>query len=295
VAVYHSFDVLNGRTVWIIVKGNDYFERRIVDDTTDLPVQRGAIEGDVGASFEASLATHLIFFHWCEQNWRWFIRDIEERIRKALVKAKTLPVDSEPHFAPAPQKTVIEAVTPASFGGSYVRAAGTSASSEKYGIFERVKSLRRPPSATFDLAQVPTWQSAQSRFPNTKQVPEGMLVLNMFNYKELQTLSRLAEQLEEVTLVVQLDIGVLQDVDAYYQRLTRSDDIGDNVKRNLDKSVSRFSSRVQEIIRSLETRQAQLVSLRKRLDEGKALVGGPKTGCRPTCYSAFRLLTCLSV
>jgi hypothetical protein len=55
-----------------------------MEDSIDLPVQQGATGADVGASFEASLATHLIFFHWCEENWRWYVRDMEERVRNTL-------------------------------------------------------------------------------------------------------------------------------------------------------------------------------------------------------------------
>jgi hypothetical protein len=59
-------------------------QRIIMEDSIDLPVQQGATGADVGASFEASLATHLIFFHWCEENWRWYVRDMEERVRNTL-------------------------------------------------------------------------------------------------------------------------------------------------------------------------------------------------------------------
>lgn len=110
-----------------------------------------------------------------------------------------------------------------------------------------------------------------------------MLVLNMFNYKELQTLSKLVERLEEVILIIQLDVGVLKDVQQYYLSLARSDEIGDNLKRSIEKSVSTFLVRLRHIIRSLETRHSQLVSLRKRLDEGKTLVG--ENILKPTALS----------
>ena len=105
VAAYHSFDVETGRSVWITVKGNDLLQRRIMEDTVDLPVHQGAMGLDVGAAFDASLVTHLVYFRWCEENWRWYIRDMEQRIRSSLIRAKTVPVDSEPRFTTVSHNT----------------------------------------------------------------------------------------------------------------------------------------------------------------------------------------------
>jgi hypothetical protein len=103
-------------------------------------------------------------------------------------------------------------------------------------------------------------------------VPEGILVLNMFNYKELQRLSILSERLEEAALVIQLNITALRDASDYYQRLIHHDGLNPGMQAHIEASVSGFLSKLQQIIRSLETRHAQLVSLRNRLENGKALV-----------------------
>ncbi len=92
-AAYHAFDVETGRSVWVTIKGDGLLQKRIMEDSAELPVHRGAIGPDVGAAFDASLATHLIFFDWCEGDWRWFVRHMDERVRTLLVDAKTLPID----------------------------------------------------------------------------------------------------------------------------------------------------------------------------------------------------------
>ena len=255
VAAFHAFDVVNGRSLWITIKGNDILQKRIMEDSVELPIHKGAMESDVGASFAASLATHLIFFRWCEQNWRWFVRDMEDPIRSSLVQAKTMPIESEPRFTPIRRKT--ETGFSASSGGSDLRFPRVSRFRGSL-----LQSLRGPRATTFDLAST-----------GTRREPEGMLVLNMFSYKDLQKLSTLAERLEEATLVIQLNVGVLRDVYEYYQDAVQPGNIADEeVRCRMAKETQAFLRRLQQIVKSMETGHTQLVSLRKRLDSGKSLV-----------------------
>jgi hypothetical protein len=269
VAAYHSFDVENGRSVWITIKGNDLLQKRIMEDSIDLPFHQGAMGPDVGASFEASLATHLIFFRWCEQNWRWYIRDMEDRIRHSLVRAKTVPVDSEQRFTRLPSKT--DMGVPVASRRRDIDMAGSPPVLEKKGILETIKEIRWPRANPFDRAQVPGGRQ-EPPLSSARRVPEGIHVLNMFNYKDLQKLSILAERLEEAALVVKLNLDTLRDVYEYYQHLPQSDDLRADVRNHMEKSTLAFLRKLRHILRSLETRHTQLVSLRKRLDNGKGLV-----------------------
>jgi hypothetical protein len=275
VAAYHSFDVETGRSVWITVKGNDLLQRRIIEDSDDLPVYQGAMGLDVGASFDASLVTHLIFFRWCEENWRWYVRDMEERIRGSLIRAKTIPVDSEPRFTTFSHKTGTG--ISASSRGSDVKPAWPTLAplSEKRSVLQSIKELGRPRQTTFGLAPAAA-ETHELPLSQGRRVPEGMLVLNMFNYKDLQKLSILVERLEEATLVIQLNLDALRDIYEYYQHPIDFDGLKVDVRDHIQKSAASFRLKLGQIIRSMETRQTQLASLRKRLDNGKALV---REGC----------------
>ncbi|KAK3372080.1 hypothetical protein B0H63DRAFT_483814 [Podospora didyma] len=265
-AAYHSFDVVNGRTVWITVKGNDVMQQRIIDDTSDLPVLRAAFERDVPASFEASLGTHLIYFQWCEENWRWFVRDMEDFIRDILGKAKTVPVDRQPHFRNTPRR--------AGTGLSSSKKSNTAFQSypdllpERRGMFSSFRRrLRRPRQQPQDF-ELPS--TDQRNFAPLQEGLVDSLILDMFNYRDLQKLNIMGERLEEGILVINLNLGVLQDICDYYQRITQSEDIGD-VKEQFAKPTSLFLVEIKHIMRSLETRNTQLLSLLKRLHEGKKL------------------------
>ncbi len=102
--------------------------------------------------------------------------------------------------------------------------------------------------------------------------PEGMQVLAMFRYKDLQELTILLGKLEEAVLVLRLNLDTLRDVYDYYKRHVQSVDIRADFRDHMERSTSSFLRRLSEIIRSLEIRRAQLESLGKRLDSGRGLV-----------------------
>lgn len=247
-----------------------------MEDSHDLPVHQGSMSPDVGASFEASLATHLIFFRWCEQNWRWFVRDIEQRIRSSLVRAKTVPIESEPCFTGPPPKTET-GMSASSKGSDFKTATFAALQQEKRNIMQSIKGLRQPRGTTFDLAPAQTG----AHDSGARRVPEGLLVLNMFNYKDLQRLSIIAGRLEEASLVVQLNIDALRDAYEYYERPIVCEGLREDVRTQMEKSTVAFLRRLRQIIRSLETTQTQLGSLRRRLDSGKSLVRTHCTGGHP--------------
>jgi len=65
-AAYHSFDIENGQTVWVNVKGNNLLQKRIKQDASVIlpPELRGSAA--VEPSLRAAFAVWLVYFTWCE-------------------------------------------------------------------------------------------------------------------------------------------------------------------------------------------------------------------------------------
>ncbi|KAK3695650.1 hypothetical protein B0T22DRAFT_113891 [Podospora appendiculata] len=265
VAVYHSFDVVNGRTVWITVKGNDVIQKRIVDDTENLPVLRAAVDGSVTALFEAALATHLIYFRWCEENWRWFVRDVEDHIRGILVKAKTLPVDQQPHCIPSRINSDV-----ASSSRWHRPSASFQVTSEKPGFLQSFMQHRRFGQTT-SSSHIQQQRLGNNFSVASKGKPDDMHALEVFKYQDLQVLNIVNEKVEEGILTITLSIRVLADICIYYERLADSEDIGGATKGEFKEAISKFVLKVHLITASLATRKTQLESLRNKLAEGKTL------------------------
>ena len=77
-AVYHQFDVVTGKTLWIVTKGRLDIQQRFKELTasTGRPEDRSFDTNQ--ECFRSSLAAHLLFCHWSTEDWRWYIRWLEE-------------------------------------------------------------------------------------------------------------------------------------------------------------------------------------------------------------------------
>jgi hypothetical protein len=77
-AIHHQFDVIYGTTLWIVTKGRLDVQQRF----KHLTGPDGRLEdksfGDVYECFRSSLAAHLMFCHWSTEEWRWYIRWLED-------------------------------------------------------------------------------------------------------------------------------------------------------------------------------------------------------------------------
>lgn len=100
-AVYHSFDTETGKSFWCTIKGNDEFSERIKQSSRCLDLPPGGTGSDNNTTpknntadyFSAALATHMVYFAWCDENWRDFVNDVEDAIRGPLELARSAPID----------------------------------------------------------------------------------------------------------------------------------------------------------------------------------------------------------
>ncbi|KAM7192985.1 hypothetical protein V8F33_008033 [Rhypophila sp. PSN 637] len=108
-AVYHSFDIVTGRAVYIIVADDETLSERLrgmLLFRTSLftgSQADGPVPTSIATSFGAALSAHLEYFRWCEESWRHYIQE-EEHIREILVNAKLAPTDSDRGYFPLPDR-----------------------------------------------------------------------------------------------------------------------------------------------------------------------------------------------
>ncbi|KAM0342060.1 hypothetical protein ACHAPU_009788 [Fusarium lateritium] len=91
-AVYHTFDFIEGKALWINIKANSLLADRIKEATTDSAIINSAALGDVAESFRSTLAIHLIFLKWCDEDWRICINDCKSKVQDIIVRAQTSQV-----------------------------------------------------------------------------------------------------------------------------------------------------------------------------------------------------------
>ena len=260
VAVYHSFDLVTGKMVWITAKGNDVVKKEIMADTANFPTftEAGTSTQDIIASFEAALETHLIYFRWCEKNWRWFIRDIEQDIRETTTKARRFPVGRRPHSANLPLRTGTGLSSPIS--GGYPHNPQMKPSRNLLSSIFRRRLARQPPVVE---VEAPT-----ERTEDDSEDTEAH-VLGLFSHEDLQTLTTIQRRVEDGRAILELNRQVLKRASRSYHTLPHCypADMDDNTKRAIDIKLSRFILATDEIMEDLETSERALVTLRTKLEQ----------------------------
>jgi len=92
-AFYHRFDVISGTSVWIVTKGR----KDVYQSYEELTGEDGKAEdtsfGTTDESFVSSLAPHVLFARWSSNDWRGYIRALEEAVDKESKMAKLAPRD----------------------------------------------------------------------------------------------------------------------------------------------------------------------------------------------------------
>ncbi|KAK5659027.1 hypothetical protein OQA88_1114 [Cercophora sp. LCS_1] len=90
-AFYHRFDVVSGRAVWIVTKGR----KDVCDAYEDLTGEDGRADDTSfatgGKCFVSSLAPHLLFSRWSNDDWRGYMRELEEAVDDESGVAKLGP------------------------------------------------------------------------------------------------------------------------------------------------------------------------------------------------------------
>ena len=302
-AVYHCFDVATGRAFWLTIKANDMMKKRITEAASTLPPLRASLLGDHRRGFAASLATHLIFLEWTDENWRQCINDIEGELRKILVKAKTARIDREPHFDAI--KPLISRKTTMNqqhgFGANALPRSASKITTESVRM--KAGSLASALWSLVSKAQVEKRGSVVSvgnpageksgLFHGVKQLPfrvnkaapsdggdddealKSLQWLDMFSFAEMQKLHDIGERLEEMSLVVKLDADVLRDIRTYYASLMERDEFPHELRTDCAADVASFCRRVEGIEKNLRLRRSQLGSMICLLRDGKTLVSSP--------------------
>jgi hypothetical protein len=285
-ALYFSFDVVTGKTLFITVKGNDIMQHRIAEESNDiLAAKAGHEDDDVVGLFEMALLILLSSVRWCEEGWRWFIRDVDKDIRPTLVKARTAPIYIPhsvlgPNSVSGPQLRIPTLPT-----NPFLTPAPT-------GAFNAKREVINHPPGNGRLAgiwrRILDYLNAPSRLGRTnmskveKMTSHVPALKEMFDYKDLQKLHVCGQEIEEAILTLQLLISTLQALAERHQELVENG--WDNLDRtglaSLDenriqgfKTAARpFLTKLRGSIKSLGGKMDQLISLQKMLQEGKTLV-----------------------
>ncbi|KAM7195557.1 hypothetical protein V8F20_007453 [Naviculisporaceae sp. PSN 640] len=261
VAACHAFDFVTGKQLWITAKSNNLIKDQIKDETPkypafsgkDAPVRGG--EAIVISSLAAALETHLIYFRWCEEPWRWFTRDIEDHLRP-FTKARKHPIGRTRFDRGLPR-------------------TGTALSSptrEEYPPKTDDKPTRSPflSALCHGKGKKPVLGPEGSALEDDSEMHQEAYILSLFSHKDLQTLTLIHRRVEEGRAILESNRRVLERICQRYQDFPSycPDDMSEETMKTISNLISRFFRSTKEIIRDLETWEAGLTTLRTKLEQG---------------------------
>ncbi|KAK3367593.1 hypothetical protein B0H63DRAFT_489466 [Podospora didyma] len=307
-AVYNSFDVITKRSFWCTIKGNDEFNRRIKQSSPYLDIPSDPTDKTRASSyFNASLATHMVYLSWCDENWRQYINDIEDNIQGILKLARKAPIDDDLEdkgsILAAYPKSLRETKTRNSTMRSNKENASKAQSKTNTGLSAR-PSMRKQSTLEViagaqkslmgylhlggakqkigDLEKNQGGPAASTMFvenadenSSSEDLVDKRRVLNEFRFSDVQILYTFSDRIRRAILTLTLNISVLQEMHAYYNRLLTVDiESFRHIKEGSKENLAEFLYEIQSLSKRLETRRTQLECLGTLLTEGNALYDG---------------------
>ncbi|KAK8112496.1 hypothetical protein PG984_013022 [Apiospora sp. TS-2023a] len=284
--VYHSFDVINGRALWMTVKGNEETKKHVQSafGDKDSGMRPNSSHG-TPTNFKATLRLQLLLLESCEENIRWHLNDVENALRSIMNIAKTVKLDTEPHFETLPEDIKQEVLRsdsikklPAVTPEPLLSRVGTELSS----LFSRketsVSSQGKPTvpncvkNAFRSVGKPHLGDSKDAGCSSGHTRLENYLKLDLFTFDDMQKLQQIAETVQEGLLAVEMNATVLRDVKTHYGKLMESGDMPDDIRRQCKPDVEHFIRRIESLESSLARKLKQWESLEKLAKDGKTLV-----------------------
>ncbi|RTE80741.1 hypothetical protein BHE90_004789 [Fusarium euwallaceae] len=274
-AVYHTFDIVTGKALWINLKANGLMESRLREATADFPALGPKAMDTLAGSFTATLAAHMVHLEWCDEDWRECINEIEKEIRRVLVKAQTARIDSQAQGAKPAWTRASTMHTSKTSTGEFPEKVIPVSRSWKTKILDTVRPLNTGGDARDSALSINSLSRLlrETRKDDIKQI-DWLAVLDTFSFQEVQQLHYFGELLENFRLVMDLNDQTLRDIAENYQDLWDRAGFPQEIKKDCEKEMACFLRRIQRIRRNLQVRITQVKSLMAWLREGKALFDG---------------------
>jgi hypothetical protein len=288
-AVYHTFDVETGKSFWVVVKGSERIKNRIQAATAKGSTGPTDLKsfGSSAQALASTLATHLVFCDWCDEEWRWYLNYLENRLQDATRRALAIIIDREPSLfnepirpelktssSPSILRTVTN-ITKRTFSTTS-RLTRSSTGLEKQKIQPPFAFPPAPPSPPLSPPPPPSGPppppiippGMPGALPNDKRIAED----EDFTFKNLQLVQYFQEKANEVAPVLEANIDILRELKEHYQSIFKSNDLPDELKSNCQMAFAHFEKRINGIITDLQRQKSRTLILQTLLGDRKGLV-----------------------
>ncbi|KAH8649812.1 hypothetical protein BX600DRAFT_418752 [Xylariales sp. PMI_506] len=312
-AIYHSFDMVTGQTLFIVLKANTHMLNRITKEVRNNQYTQPRSLLDVEGSFLATLLIQLIVLEWCTENWSDYIDYFEQQVREESTKVKMAPISAATspvaiEMSISRRSTMSPTVSrmntfvrqgsragrdlgilvaqPTQLGTAIPETPDieqesqpTSPTTPKPPIRRRTSSLRQ------SVAELFARKSGSRGSTHEDDVEMGQRrshesIHAQFNlddnlsFEEFQRINRWSEELDRSLMVIEQNQGVLRELRNHYTEVAQTHGYTANIKNELvSGGLGDFFRRIDGIVRDLSIHHDRLRAVARILDNDKALYG----------------------
>ena len=283
-AIHHTFDMAYVRTNWIFIKGNKNLESRIRPAIDNYGPEVLSSFNKMEKAFAAALGVHLLLCDWSAENWRWYIKFLEQELdcltQGALTKNVDIPV------SPKVGNDIIASLsrrdtqrtqdTHRSRAFSFPRAVSRNGS-QATGTM--------PTTAVREKATFTTPMGKKKLLPPGKtgsalNIPERPVRLDRWGqqkifFSDLQDIHDLEEKANETILVLKLNLNVMTQLKEYYVDLFAIPSVHETLKTLKKKSkydLDHFKRSIDHTQNEINLQILRVEALLRKLIDRKALV-----------------------
>lgn len=274
-AAYHSFDVIEGRSIWLFLKGNEIIRERLVTETERYRKAQPGYPESIQGCFLANLRSHMLVFQWSVESWTHYIDHLEQKLARFAAVANSANVTKATGEGPIKQGLTKSGTFNSTMSrqrtGTWSSSSPTlPALSEKLtGLFTTRFGSRRNTSDAGAPAINNDTKSANEPFTDDINLD------GEFSFDKLQSLHRQGSNIQQAIGIMSQNSRVLGEIAAHFHKLLDSAKFTtfvDVSTSEYEEEISNFFGRVETIRQSFEGYKTQLRSLHQEVDKNAAMV-----------------------
>lgn len=281
-AICHSFDVKHIRSTWIVVKGDQLIQKRIVGATSQFGPPEFRNFHSIDRAFAASLAVHLVLCTWSVENWRWYINFFEEKFQEISRRTISNEIDVSP-------------LSPTSETRDFTSLSRAPTDLTQRSIFSILSSKRARSQTWGTLSPSKDHQSQRGLRVNTnfKYGPSQphpnergdipLLARNDgpkydeygqkdFSFGDLQAMHHIDKRANEAALVISHNQEVLTQLSQYYRTIYALTTFPDTIRGKCDEDMQDFEMQVSGIETDFRIQASRIETLLRLISDCKSLV-----------------------
>lgn len=269
-STYHSFDVVTGNAFWLVLKADDTMRERIRTVTKGSGARQMTSLGTAAQCLKSAMALHLIMCDWAGENWRGFIGQMEQEVRRLTHKAIAYDIRA-PKVAVSRTHTT-DVSTPSS---PQLLSRARTFSLSRTGTFSSLFSRRNTGTvqsqgtlqATNLACRADNGGSDGSDAEESDDEP-----IEVFSFRDMQTIQAIEERANTALLVLRTNAETLGQLKHFYTSLDQFDGWPHDLNEQCRGQIIHFESRISNIEYDLRLQQARLETLIRLLADRKALL-----------------------